>query len=216
MVMLEQVFGAVHLSPQAVCEPLSDDHERLARAASPGRGRAAPSVQVIPTIAMPLLMASGVVSSAWWRCGLASSRARQCPCWLAAAPGEQVSGRLGKMPQLTVPENAGLVGESRRGAGPLAPNLDPCLNQRLVHPGGDAQVGDLPVPGGVGLVLAIAKGQACALSQQSSPPGGSLLQLGDRSGFLVGCQLPAVSGACRMSRGLRDEETIRSEDAHVL
>ena len=46
------------------------------------------------------------------------------------------------------------------------------LNRRLVHPGGGAQLGDLPILGGVALVLAIAEGRACALGQQGSPPGG--------------------------------------------
>jgi len=53
---------------------------------------------------------------------------------------------------LTVPENTGLVGGDRRGAGPLAAHLDPGLNQRLVHPGGRAQVGNVPVPGSARLV----------------------------------------------------------------
>jgi len=61
------------------------------------------------------------------------------------------------------------VGEGRCGGGPLAPNLDPGLNQRLVHPGGDTQAGDLPVPDGVELLLAIAEGQTRALSQQVYP-----------------------------------------------
>ena len=98
--------------------------------------------------------------------------------------------------RLTVPENTGLVGGDRRSAGPLAPYLDPGLNQRLVYPGGRAQLGNVPVPGSAGLVLAIAQGQAGALGQQGSPPGGGLLELGDRGGFLIGGQPPAGSGRC--------------------
>ena len=99
------------------------------------------------------------------------------------------------MAPLTVPEHAGLVGGDRRGAGPLTPHLDPGLNQRLVHPSGHTQVGNMPVPGSVKLVLAIAQGQAGALGQQGGPPGG-LLEFGDRGGFLFGCQPPAGSGLC--------------------
>src|SRR5262249_7600742 len=90
------------------------------------------------------------------------------------------------------------------------------LNQRLIHPGGHAQLGDLPVPGGVPLVLAIAECQACALSQQGSPPGGGPLQLSDRSGFLFGCQPPAVTGWCRRSDGRCDDQAIGSEAAHAV
>ena len=61
------------------------------------------------------------------------------------------------MASLTVPENAGFVCEGSDTAGSMVPDLDPRFNQRLVHPGGDAQLGDLPVPGGVHLVLAIAE-----------------------------------------------------------
>jgi hypothetical protein len=50
-------------------------------------------------------------------------------------------------------------------------------------------------------VLAIAEGQACALGQQGSPPGAGLRQLGDRRGFLFGCQPPVRSGVCYKSRG---------------
>jgi hypothetical protein len=50
----------------------------------------------------------------------------------------------------------------------------------------------VPVSGSVKLVLAIAQGQAGALSQQRSPPGGGLLELGDCDGFLFGCQLPLI------------------------
>src|SRR5260370_41467854 len=39
------------------------------------------------------------------------------------------------------------------------------------HSGGEAQFSDLPVPGGLELVLAIAEGPASALGQQGSPPG---------------------------------------------
>ncbi len=107
------------------------------------------------------------------------------------------------------------MGEGRCGGGPLAPDLDPGLDQRLVYPGGDAQVGDLPVPGGGELVLAIAEGQPSALGQQGSPPGGGLRQLGDCGGFLVGCPPPAVSGTRRRFGGLCDEETLGGEAAHV-
>jgi hypothetical protein len=58
------------------------------------------------------------------------------------------------------------------------------------------------------LVLAIAEGQACALGQQGSPPGGGVLQLGGHSGFLAGCQPPARSGRCGRSGGRCDEETM--------
>jgi hypothetical protein len=100
------------------------------------------------------------------------------------------------------------VGESCRGGGPLAADLDPGLSQRLVHPGGDAQVGDLPVPRGVGLVLAIAEGQARALGQQGSPPGRGLCQPGDRGGLPPGSQSPALSGTCSGPGGLGGEEAI--------
>jgi hypothetical protein len=106
------------------------------------------------------------------------------------------------------------VGEGRRGAGPLAPNLDPGLNQRLVCPGGDAQLGDLPVPGGIDLVLAIAEGQTGALCQQGSPSGGGVLQLGYRGGFLAGGQPPAASGGCRRSRNPCDEGAIGGKTGH--
>ena len=121
--------------------------------------------------------------------------------------------RAGQSP-LTVPENTGLVCEVRCGAGPLATDLDPGLNQRLVHPGSDAQLGDLPVPRGVELVLAISEGQACAFGQQGNPPGGDQLQSCDRDGFLVGCQPTAGSEMSRRSRGLCDEETIGGDAAH--
>ena len=94
-------------------------------------------------------------------------------------------------------------GERGCGAGPLAPDLDPGLNERLVHPGGEAQFSDLPVPGGIALVLAVAEGQACALGQQVRPPGRGLPQLGDRGGFRVGGEPPATaawSGARRSHR----------------
>jgi hypothetical protein len=126
-----------------------------------------------------------------------------------------VPGRAGTTAPLTVPENTGLMGEARGGAGSLAPNTDPGLGQRLVYPGGNAQAGDLPVPGRVELVLAIAEDQACALSQQGSPPGRSLRELGDRGSFLVGGQPPAVSGSCRRSLGLCDEETVGGDTAHA-
>jgi hypothetical protein len=74
-------------------------------------------------------------------------------------------------------QHAGLVGARGCGARPLAPDLDPALNERLVCPGGEAQFSDLPVPGGVALVLAVAEGQACALGQQVRPPGRGLPQL---------------------------------------
>src|SRR5215467_10751267 len=73
------------------------------------------------------------------------------------SPTFAVRGRPGAMGPLTVPEHTGLVGGDRRGAGPLAPWLDPGLNQRLVHPGGHAQLGNVPVPGSVKLVLAVAQ-----------------------------------------------------------
>jgi hypothetical protein len=88
------------------------------------------------------------------------------------------------------------LGEGR-GTGPLAPYLDPGLNQRLVHLGGCPQFGNVPVLGSVELVIAIAQGQASALGQQGSPSDGGLLELGDRGGFLFGCQLPAGIGRCR-------------------
>jgi hypothetical protein len=84
--------------------------------------------------------------------------------------------------RLTVPENTGLVGGDRCGAGPLAPHLDPGLHQRLVHPSGHAELGNVPVPGSAGLVLAVPHGQAGALGQQDSPPCGGLVELGDRGG----------------------------------
>ena len=96
--------------------------------------------------------------------------------------------------QLTVPEHAGFVSAGCRGAGPLAPDLDPGLDQGLVYPDGGAQVGDLPVPGGVALVLAVAEGQACALGQQGSQPGDGLLQFGDRGGLFAGGQPSAQGG----------------------
>jgi hypothetical protein len=51
------------------------------------------------------------------------------------------------------------VSDGRGSDGLLAPGFDPGLNRRLVHPGGGAQLGDLPIPGGVALVLAIAEGR---------------------------------------------------------
>ena len=106
------------------------------------------------------------------------------------------------------------MGERRRGAGPLPPHLDPGLNQRLVHPGGHAQLDNVPVPGSVNLVLAITEGQAGALSQQGGPPGGGLLELGDCGGFLFGGQPPAGSGRCRRRDDGCDEKTIGGEAAH--
>lgn len=69
------------------------------------------------------------------------------------------------MSPLTVPEHTGLVGDGRRGGGPLAPDLDPGLDQRLIHPGGDAEVGNLPLPDGVELVFPIAESQTGALAK---------------------------------------------------
>ena len=126
----------------------------------------------------------------------------------------EAAERLGAMVPLTVPENTGLVGGERRGFGPLAPYLDPGLNQRLVYPGGRAQLGNVPVPGSVKLVLAIPQGQAGALGQQGSPSGGGLLEVGDRCGFLFGCQPPAGGGRCRRRGDGRDEKTIGGEAAH--
>jgi hypothetical protein len=77
-------------------------------------------------------------------------------------PGEQAAGRPGETSKSGLPQNTGPIREGRRGGGPLAPDLDPGLDQRLVYPRGDAQVGDLPVPGGVALVLPIAQGEASA------------------------------------------------------
>jgi hypothetical protein len=113
---------------------------------------------------------------------------------------------------LPVPENAGLVGGGRRGAGPLAPHLDPGLNQRLVRPGGHAQLGNVPVPGSAGLVLAIAQGQADALGQQGSPPGAGLRELGNRGGFRFGGQPPAASGRRRR----RDDGLTRRRSGTML
>ena len=59
----------------------------------------------------------------------------------------------GRPSRLTVPEHAGFVGDGRRGAGSVAPDLNPGLNQRLIHPRGDAHLGNLPIPGGAGLVV---------------------------------------------------------------
>jgi hypothetical protein len=108
------------------------------------------------------------------------------------------------------------MGKGCRGGRPLAPDLDPGFNKRLIYPGSDAQLDDLPVPRGVDLVLAIAQGQARALSQQSSPPGSDVRQLGDRRSFLFGCQPPAVSGPCRRSLGRCDEKVIGSKAAHGI
>jgi len=47
------------------------------------------------------------------------------------------------------------------------------LNRRLAHPGGGAQLGDLPILGGVALVLAIAEGRACALASRAAHPAGA-------------------------------------------
>ena len=95
-----------------------------------------------------------------------------------------------------------VLGVSVAASGPLVPDLDPGLNERPVHPGGEAQFNDLPVPGGLALVLAVAEGQACALGQQVRPPGRGLPQLGDRGGFRVGGEPSAGSGMCRKSGGL--------------
>ena len=99
-------------------------------------------------------------------------------------------------------QDAGLVGERGCGAGPLAPDLDPGLNERPVCPAGEAQFSDLPVPGGIALVLAVAEGQACALGQQVRLPGRGLPQLGDRGGSgsavsgLLGAGCVASPAAC--------------------
>ena len=45
-------------------------------------------------------------------------------------------------------QDAGLVGERGCGADLPTPDLDPGLSKRLVHPSGEAQFSDLPVPGG--------------------------------------------------------------------
>ena len=118
--------------------------------------------------------------------------------------------------RLTVPEHTGLVGGDRPGAGPLAPHLDPGLNHHLVHPGGHAQLGNIPVPGSAGLVLAVTQGQAGALGQQGSPPGGGLLELGDRGGFLVGGQPPAARRRCGRGDAGCGEKTVGGGAAHVV
>jgi len=106
----------------------------------------------------------------------------------------EVPRRFDKSSPLTVPENAGLMGDACCSDGSHAPELDPGLNFHLVHTGGDAQLGDLPIPGGVKLVLGMAKDQPCALSQQGSPSGGGLLKLGHRRGSLAGGQPPMQNG----------------------
>src|SRR5260370_36480 len=58
------------------------------------------------------------------------------------------------------------------------------------------------------MVLAIAEGQACALSQQVSPPGRGLLRLGGRRGVLFGGEPRAVRGPWHRPCGLGDAETV--------
>jgi hypothetical protein len=55
------------------------------------------------------------------------------------AAGEmKVNLASSKMPPLTAPKNTGLVGSGRRGGGPLAPNLDPGLDEHVVQPADQA------------------------------------------------------------------------------
>jgi hypothetical protein len=75
-------------------------------------------------------------------------------------------------------------------------------------PGCDAQVGDLPVAGGVGPGLAEAERHPGVFGQQVSPPGCSLGQFGDRGGLLGGGELPALSVARGGSGDLRGEDTV--------
>jgi hypothetical protein len=79
--------------------------------------------------------------------------------------------------------------------GTLPPDGDPALDERLVRSGGDAQLGDLPVPGGILAAFAEAERRAGAFGQQIGPPRRCLFQFGDRRGFLVGGEPgPGVAG----------------------
>ena len=66
------------------------------------------------------------------------------------------------------------VGDRRHGGSPFASDIDPPLDQRLVGAGGDAQFGDLLIPGGVGPAFAETECGACALGQQVRPAAASV------------------------------------------
>lgn len=87
-------------------------------------------------------------------------------------------------------------------------------DQRLVRPGSDAQLCDLPVPGGLQAVLAEADRQSRALSQEVSPPACGLSQLGDRHGFLVCCEPPATGVPGRDPSNLRGTESVSFSASH--
>jgi hypothetical protein len=100
----------------------------------------------------------------------------------------ELSERLDRM---TLPAwgERGVRGRHACG-GPLLPRLDPPSDQRLVCPGGDAQLGHPPVMGRLGLPLAVAQRQARAFGQQVGPAARGLGQLGDRRGFLLAAEPP--------------------------
>jgi hypothetical protein len=107
------------------------------------------------------------------------------------------------------------VGDRRHGGGPLPADLDPPLDQCLVGAGGNAQLGDLLVPGGVGPAFAEAERRARALGQQARPPGRGFGQFGDRHGFLVCGEPPALSVPGGGSRDLGIAESIRVGAVHL-
>ena len=107
------------------------------------------------------------------------------------------------------------VGDRRHGSGPFAADVDPPLDQRLVGAGGDAQFGDLLVPGGVGPAFTETERRARVLGQQIRPPGRGLGQFGDRPGFLVGGKPPALGVPRSGSRDLGIAKSIRVRAVHV-
>ena len=100
-----------------------------------------------------------------------------------------------------------------RGGGPLAPDRDPAPDERRVSPGGDAQSGDLPVPGGVLPALAEAERGAGAFGQQVGAPGRGLGQFGDRRGLLLGGE-PGLGVPGGGAGDLSVPETIRIRARH--
>jgi hypothetical protein len=84
------------------------------------------------------------------------------------------------------------------------------FDQCLVRPGGDAQFGDLPAPGGVAPGVGVAQRRACAFGQQVSPTGRSLPYLGYRRGFLLGGEPPAMRVAGGGSGDLQVPQPIRA------
>src|SRR5690348_18055858 len=81
-----------------------------------------------------------------------------------------------------------------RGGGPLAPDRDPAPDERRVSPGGEAQLGDLPVAGGVRPALAEAERGAAHSASRSARPAAAWASSATAA---VSCSAVSQAWACR-------------------